>query len=167
MTRRINIDLDHVVADFNTHYLNVTGKLWDNDTPARERWGPLIGKEEFFFLNIPAYAGAVEFIQRITELVSEHKLEAQFLTAIPSLHPFPTAHAEKIIWCKRELGSDFTCQIGPYAVDKQKHCRPDDILIDDNPLNIAQWRAAGGIGILHTDNYAATLQTLMSVLTGD
>lgn len=39
---------------------------------------------------------------------------------------------------------------GPYAKDKQYHCEVGDILIDDSSINIEQWRARGGIGILHT-----------------
>lgn len=34
---------------------------------------------------------------------------------------------------------------------KAQMARPGDILIDDLPRNIDDWRAAGGTGILHTD----------------
>jgi 5'(3')-deoxyribonucleotidase len=39
--------------------------------------------------------------------------------------------------------------IGPYAIDKQNHCKVGDILIDDSAMNISQWCAKGGVGILH------------------
>jgi hypothetical protein len=34
---------------------------------------------------------------------------------------------------------------------KQQYANPNSILIDDTPIVIEQWNAAGGIGILHTD----------------
>jgi len=37
-----------------------------------------------------------------------------------------------------------------YAKDKQKEAAPNHILIDDRKSNIDEWRANGGIGILHT-----------------
>lgn len=150
MRRRINIDMDHVVADFTTHYQQVTGFPWDNSKSVHERWSPLDGKETQFFRNMPAYAGAAEFVRTITKLGESLGLEVRFLTAIPSRHHFPTAHAEKIDWVVDKLGSKLEVAIGPFAKDKASHCRAGDILIDDNPLNINQWRAAGGIGILHT-----------------
>ncbi len=36
------------------------------------------------------------------------------------------------------------------AEQKQEFANPNAILIDDRPSNIEQWRAKGGIGILHT-----------------
>lgn len=151
MARRINIDMDHVVADFNRHYAVLTGVEWTSVKDAKARWDKLVGKEEFFFANLPAYEGAKEFVKAITELARAHGLEVRFLTAVPRLMPFPTAPAEKCQWVREKLDSQLEVVIGPYAPDKQKHCRPGDILIDDNYMNIDQWRAAGGVGILHTD----------------
>jgi len=42
---------------------------------------------------------------------------------------------------------------------KKNYAAPNHILIDDRESNIDQWRAAGGIGILHT-SAAGTIQQL-------
>jgi hypothetical protein len=38
-------------------------------------------------------------------------------------------------------------RFGPYAEDKQRHCTPGDILIDDKLSNCEQWQAQGGWAI--------------------
>lgn len=41
----------------------------------------------------------------------------------------------------------------PHAIHKQEYCLGSSyVLIDDSPLNIEQWKAKGGIGILHTSS---------------
>ena len=40
---------------------------------------------------------------------------------------------------------------GPFSKDKHVHCQAGDILIDDRASNIEEWRAAGGLAILHKD----------------
>ena len=49
-----------------------------------------------------------------------------------------------------------------YAKQKQELANPESILIDDRQINIDQWEAAGGIGILHTstDNTISQLKEL-------
>ena len=48
------------------------------------------------------------------------------------------------------------------ARNKQNYAAPNHILIDDRKSNIDQWRAQGGIGILHTsaDDTIQQLQKL-------
>ena len=53
-------------------------------------------------------------------------------------------------WVHRYFGDDVDVRFGPFAIDKQFHCTPGAILIDDKPKNIEQWNARGGCGILHT-----------------
>jgi hypothetical protein len=38
------------------------------------------------------------------------------------------------------------------SFNKKNYAEPNHILIDDRLSNIEQWRAAGGIGILHTSS---------------
>ena len=46
-----------------------------------------------------------------------------------------------------------------FAHQKKDYANENSILIDDRSKNIDQWRAAGGIGILHTDA-ASTIEKL-------
>ena len=75
--------------------------------------------------------------------------QPKILTAIPSLINLPHAKMHKKEWVKHYLGEEVQVKFGPHSIDKQNHCNPGDILIDDNHLNIKQWKEKGGIGILH------------------
>ena len=55
----------------------------------------------------------------------------------------------KRIWAKRKMPG--TKVILAYSYNKKNYADGNSILIDDMKKNIDQWRAAGGIGILHTD----------------
>ena len=45
-------------------------------------------------------------------------------------------------------------KFGFKAQGKARFAGPNKILIDDREDNIAAWKAAGGIGILHTDAFS-------------
>ena len=59
-----------------------------------------------------------------------------------------TSRLGKRLWVKNNIPG--TKLILAQAKDKQNYAQSDRILIDDRPSNIDQWRASGGIGILHT-----------------
>jgi len=63
----------------------------------------------------------------------------------------------KRIWAKRNMPG--TKVILAYAENKKNYANANSILIDDMEKNIDQWRAAGGIGILHT-SAASTIAQL-------
>jgi uncharacterized protein YfaT (DUF1175 family) len=54
--------------------------------------------------------------------------------------------------------------IGPFSHDKQKWCKPGDILIDDRPSNIEEWTGVSGIAIYHTGDVDKTIKTLNEVI---
>lgn len=56
----------------------------------------------------------------------------------------------KRIWVKNELGQNVEA-ILVKSSNKRDYANETSILIDDMQKNIDQWRAHGGIGILHTD----------------
>ena len=58
-----------------------------------------------------------------------------------------TSRLGKRLWVKNNLPG--TKLILAQAKDKQNYAQKDRILIDDRPSNIEQWRASGGVGILH------------------
>jgi 5'(3')-deoxyribonucleotidase len=91
-----------------------------------------------------------------------HGYDPCILTGIPRRVSIPTAEKDKAEWVSQNLGSWVEFNIGPYAIQKQRHCTPGDILIDDNERNIAQWKAKGGIGIFHT-SAANTIKELQAL----
>ena len=66
----------------------------------------------------------------------------------------------KRLWVKKNLPG--TKLMLAYAKDKQKEAAPNHILIDDRQSNIDEWRANGGIGILHT-SAASTIKQLQDL----
>ena len=50
------------------------------------------------------------------------------------------------------------------AMDKHLLARPNHILIDDRQKNVDEWNAAGGIGILHTGDYADTMARVQKAI---
>lgn len=74
------------------------------------------------------------------------------LTAIPRRWSWPNVTKHKRQWMEKHFGLHHSNVLfGPYAEDKQFHClQPHYVLIDDKAINIEQWKARGGIGILHT-----------------
>jgi 5'(3')-deoxyribonucleotidase len=162
----IYIDMDNVVADFEAHYLAITGTSWDSEEDAMNRWRKLAGKEKYFFSAMPAIFESEKFVSEIQQLGEGAGYRCKFLTAVPSLWKFPAAEEEKTQWIIEKLNSELPVVIGPFARDKVNHCKPGDILIDDSDLNIQQWRGAGGFGILHV-SFAHSLSDLRKILDLD
>jgi 5'(3')-deoxyribonucleotidase len=79
-----------------------------------------------------------------------------FLTAVPKGNDMHWAFYDKVNWVELYF-PDIPVMFGPYSHDKQVHCTPNDILIDDRTSNITEWNAAGGHGILHRGDLQKTL----------
>lgn len=153
----IFLDLDGVVADFESHahsqnkYHQVTGKL-DREALDHQWWS-----------TIPVFDGARAFYAALQKIGP-----VKFLTG-PMLHS--GCHSGKAEWIQ-----SFDAERGKWALrdliicpstDKHFLAGPNRILIDDRKNNIADWRLAGGIAILHTGDFDATLQAVHRALTGE
>jgi hypothetical protein len=84
------------------------------------------------------------------------------LTALPRRRHIPYAEEDKRQWITDHWGP-MEFHVGPYAVDKQAYAQPGYVLIDDSRLNIPQWRALGGYGILY-ENLLQTKLELEKIL---
>lgn len=76
------------------------------------------------------------------------KYNPEILTAAGN--PAYGADAQKRAWVPWMIGSDIKVNIVRKSADKAQYATPDSILIDDQAKSINPWKAAGGIGILHT-----------------
>jgi hypothetical protein len=151
----VYLDLDGVVADFNKRYREVTGVEFDLQCSTTMRWGRLKGKEMGFYGGIPTYPEFQDFVSSVKSFVNSHADSLQILTALPSVLSMPTAAVEKMAWCGKYLPG-LTVTICPASIDKQVLAKSGDILVDDNPRNVAQWMDRGGIAIRHI-NFKDTL----------
>lgn len=142
--KRIFLDMDGVIADWEKSAAAYLGHI----DYSKISWQELIGVAPDLYANLEVMDGAYELIQFIRS--SSQVESVKILTAIPSRVSWPQCTDHKREWVKKYFG-DIEVLFGPYAKDKQYHCKGiNDILIDDSELNIPQWRSRGGIGILHT-----------------
>lgn len=144
---RIFIDMDGVIANFEKKYRELTGRT----EYEKIIWSALGNHIHTIYSVLEPMEDARHLVDECKKIAEEYNFEIFILTAIPSKGKVVLAEQHKKEWLEKyfpDLRENF--RIGPYAVDKQNHCEhPTDILIDDSRLNIPQWNAKGGIGILH------------------
>jgi 5'(3')-deoxyribonucleotidase len=161
----IYIDMDGVVADFDTlaqqimtatmaerKEAELTGRWPDS------KWRDIL-KEQHFYRQLPKMPQADQMMAMASRFRDDLGWRLRMLTAIPRKNDFPEVFQDKIDWMM-EYYPGVRVHFGPYSEDKQNHCQPGDILVDDRPSNIKEWRAAGGTAVHVTNNYQLALDQL-------
>ena len=153
MDYKIYSDMDGVLVDFEKGYEKLTGiDLKGEYRPDGENfWKPI---EQ---AGVGYWAG-LEWMPDGKQLWSYLKPFNPVLLSAPSRSQ--SSRIGKHVWVKHKIPG--TKLILRYAKQKQELATPESILIDDRQVNIDQWRAAGGIGILHTST-ANTIQQLQKL----
>ena len=147
---KIYVDMDGVVADFDTRFRDLSGMApRDFETKyGKKAFWDLIDEENKvkFWVGIPPMPGASELIS----FVAKHDYE--MLTA-PSIKK--QSRLGKNLWIRNHTGDIFPSKPRVnFKAAKEKHLiKPQltsfDILIDDKASTIDNWNAAGGTGILY------------------
>ena len=145
--------MDEVVADWLGYARNVVG----HDFKLGERlsdveWN-LLRSHKRIFRDLKVRRGAynlVDWIERYANDLDNRVELVAFLTAVPRTNDMPWAFHDKTFWAQRHFPW-FPVFFGPYSHDKQYHCKPGDVLIDDRKSNIVEWRAAGGLAHQYTE----------------
>ncbi len=149
------IDMDGVLADFDAATIALIGQCLYSYPDSETGWAALGEHRLNIYQNLPKMPDADDLIEGVQSLINEFsspnlRINQGILTAIPQKGRVPKAVNHKINWIfdrYPHLVREFN--IGPFAIDKQTHCLPGDVLIDDSDLNVPQWAARGGKGILH------------------
>ncbi len=141
------VDLDGVLADFHSAAEKALGrKITGGSDITGADWKVIEDTDNFW--------ADMDFLRSGKKLWSHIRRQKPFiLSALPRTD---TAGAQKgkIAWVGRNLsGVSKDRIILVLRADKKKFAvntggRPN-LLIDDNAKNISEWKAAGGIGILH------------------
>ncbi len=152
----IYIDLDGVLADFNSKVREITGK-YPSELTTKELWKQLQLVDNFYY-SLDIIKGSEEFLDHIWR---NSTVLVEILTALPSpSKKLRTSSNDKIMWVYDKLDPYIITNCVSNWRMKTYFCRnDDDILIDDQEKNIVNWQEAGGIGILH-DNFEDTIQKL-------
>lgn len=141
MIPQVFVDMDGVLADFDTHYEAVFGrrasKLTDDVDWKAVRAAP------GFFADMPPMPD----MRELWDYVSRLTRKPIVLTGVPS--SVEEAPANKRAWVTRHLGEHVEVRACQSKL-KCLHARPGDILIDDWEKYRGLWIAKGGRWITHT-----------------
>ena len=157
--RTIYIDMDGVVADFNSYVATVLGREigWGVHDLTSKEW-EILSRIPNFYFQLPLIEESVKMVELCKSF--EPEVNVEFLSAIPRKTTMPSAKQDKTDWMNKYFPGTVV-NFGPYSRDKQHWARPGDILIDDKPSNIEEWGKAGGIPILHLGSFDLTNKLIM------
>ncbi|MDB4549398.1 hypothetical protein N9Z86_00590 [bacterium] len=147
---KIYLDMDGVIADFNTRFKDLSGiepKEFESKYGRKAFWDFIDEENKIkFWVGIPPMPGASELVS----YVSKHDYE--ILTA-PSIKK--QSRLGKNLWVRNHVGDIFPSKPKvTFKFSKEKHkvkqnLSQFDILIDDRQSIINSWNNAGGFGILY------------------
>jgi 5'(3')-deoxyribonucleotidase len=158
----IYLDMDGVVADFNTYAKNILNTEQMYHSWPAEAWQKIASNPRLY-RDLDKTLEADELVQFCKNICNKKNWELKFLTAVPKNDDMPWAYYDKVNWIN-ERYPGIPVFFGPYSHSKWNHCQPDDILIDDRVSNYEEWSNAGGRAILHKGDLAETLQQLILFL---
>jgi 5'(3')-deoxyribonucleotidase len=160
----IYLDMDGVVSDFDGYAEPIVGFRTPGGVRYDQEGWALISANQRLYSELPEMPEAHRLVKEVCQLARDKGMDVGFLTAIPRQNDVPWVFHDKINWINARWPG-IPVFFGPYSSDKQVHCKsPNDVLIDDRPSNIEEWRAAGGKAILHTGDVIATLIDLRSLV---
>jgi hypothetical protein len=144
--------MDGVVADWNPGVNRILGytatpqNINGEDKYSAEDWRQIAAHGRMY-LELPLTAQAHQVVAVARDFRDFLGYRLLFLTAIPHGNDMPWAFYDKVMWAQGHF-PDIPVHFGPYSRNKQHHCRPGDILVDDRADNCARWQQAEGRAIL-------------------
>lgn len=109
-----------------------------------------------FFLDLKVLEGSMDLWAAIKSVLPDERI--RFLTGAPSSAAF---REQKKLWVAKVFGPQYEVNVVPRR-DKQLYSKPYHVLIDDTDGNIHDWVVKGGHGILHEDDFKATIDAFLS-----
>ena len=141
MTRRLYLDCDGVLADFDkgaTAVLGLSPRAFEQRHGLGKFWQKLAQAPDFYF-GLPLMDDAMELFDAVRHL------DPIILTGLPRGN---WAADQKVRWAARYFPD--TRIITTMARDKRDHAREGDVLVDDQLRHRHLWEEAGGVFIHHT-----------------
>jgi hypothetical protein len=144
---KIYLDMDGVIADFDKKYKELY-KIAPRDADTYKTFDKFfttfIAERQFAKLDL--MPDAMELINYLRSL----PMPTEILSSTSSERRDAEIREQKVEWLHKH-NLTFPINLVPGKRLKRNFSNPSSILIDDTAQNIDQWRAEGGIGILHTD----------------
>ena len=157
MIRKVYVDMDGVLVNFNKKKFELAVDHPEILDDHKGLW-EVIDTIPHFFSTLEPMEDAFALMGYLESL----RVPIAILTALPRRKEIRDAEEDKRSWVHKYFGN-MEFHIGPYAVNKQEFCEPGFVLIDDSRLNIPQWNARGGFGILHQD-FISTKKAVENIL---
>ncbi|HEX8363792.1 MAG TPA: hypothetical protein VF603_00740 [Allosphingosinicella sp.] len=150
MTRRLYLDCDGVLADFDkgaTAMLGMPPGAFEKRHGPGRFWAKLASAPDFYF-SLPLLPDAMRLYEAVRHL------DPVILTGLPRGN---WAAEQKVRWAARHFPEMRI--ITTTARDKRDHAKEGDVLVDDQLKHRHLWEEVGGIFVHHQDT-DTTLQEL-------
>ena len=157
--RRIFLDMDGVLADFDGFFLSSFG-IATKDVTKKEMWKAIHGHDEFFY-NLPMMEGALD-LYAASCLYSAARAPIVLTSAGSS--NFMHVAQQKKRWIQEHIGEYVTVIAVREGADKAAMVQnKGDILVDDWRKNCDAWEAVGGLAVKY-ENATQAIADLESLL---
>ena len=144
---KIYLDMDGVIADFDKKYkelYNIAPKDADTYKTFDKFFTTFIAERQFAKLDLmPDALLLINYLKSLS-------VPTEILSSTSSEKRDAEIREQKVEWLHKH-NLTFPINLVPGKRLKRNFSNPNSILIDDTAQNIDQWRAEGGVGILHTD----------------
>jgi|TARA_B100000768_G_scaffold155757_1_gene152992 5'(3')-deoxyribonucleotidase len=161
--KRVFIDMDGVLADFNTGVETLTGNPFPNTDQGHNDYD--LRKEELtnkrLFRNLPPMPDMHELVG----YVRHTNLPWEILTAAGVINRELVVY-DKNEWIKQHVSPTVVVTCTMTGSQKGMFAIKGSVLIDDRQKNLDAWVENGGIGILHT-SAEDTINQLKALRNGD
>ena len=151
MDYKIHLDMDGVITDFDKQFKELTGMMpneFETKYGVTGFWEAIDKAGVGFWRGMEWMPDGQELYNKVSQF--DHEL-------LSSPSRGESSKIGKRLW-RRDKTPNTKLTLA-YSANKKNYAAPNHILIDDRVSNIDQWKAAGGIGILHT-SAASTIAKL-------
>ena len=151
MDYKIHLDMDGVITDFDKQFKELTGMMpneFESKYGIKDFWEAIDKAGVGFWRGMKWMPDGQELYNKVSQF--DHEL-------LSSPSRGESSKIGKRLW-RRDKTPNTKLTLA-YSANKKNYAAPNHILIDDRASNINQWKAAGGIGILHT-SAASTIAKL-------
>ena len=144
--RRIFVDLDGVMSDFDGFFLQEFG-VETKDVTKKEMW-KAINSYDRFFTKLPLMSGAISLYRQAINHLHLYNADEVIILTSAGTSNYAAVAEQKKAWVKEHLDENVLVICVKDGLDKASMVQnKGDILIDDWRLNCEAWEAAGGVAI--------------------